>query len=181
MVDEIIENQPEESDLLRSINKPLYQQTWSPSSNHRNIDFRSRDSTVAGLEKIYRHMSQANSNLLNLPYSTSRTVTKGISPPRYRSIIQDQIFPGNSGFAYRRASMPYLSSLGMPSTSTHAFGGFKTNQLEKITEMTANPIPESKQESEINVTSAAPTAASSNDGKGKKTGRKFIVTPIADP
>lgn len=184
LVDEIIECQPEENDILRNISKPLYQQTWSPTSNNRDQRSKDSKSTVADLEKIYRHMSLANPleriSVLNLPYNTSKTVTRGISPPRYRSVIRDQIFPANASAAaaaYRRASMPYLSSLGMPSTSANAFGGFMAGQLEKITEMSVNAA-EDKQRGDLN---AKADNSNPNDGKGKKTSRKFIVTPAADP
>lgn len=182
LVEEIIENQPEENDLLRNINKPLYQQTWSPNSNNRTSDVRSKiDSkpTVADLQKIYRHMSIVNTleqiPALKLPYSTSKTIGKGMSPPKYRSLITDQIFPSSMSAAYRRASMPYLSSLGVPSTSAPTFGGYKASQLEKITEISVNQNEEKKKcDSQGEISGQA-------DGKSKKTGRKFIVTPAADP
>lgn len=191
LADEITEFQACETDridlgvgaeILRNISRSSYQNTWSPMSSRHTIQ-RSKDHrpSIADLEKICMHMAipstQADRWIRPPSYGVNSSIIGKIwSPPKYRS-LQDSVNGPN-----RRASMPYASSLGLSSHGHNlsVFGGFKGGQLEKISEVTKSDGSDQNIEKTDNCGENDRLQQLPNP-KPKRTSRKFIVTPAADP
>lgn len=155
------------AEMLRNVGRPAYQHTWSPMNFHSHLHPNDARVTRDEMENLYLNMAHPlNKNTQFKRHYTmsgtgsSKTVSyRRASPPKYRSLIHDQIFATNP--QQRRSSMtPPIGSAGRFTTRSDdaRLGNIRENN---------------------SITSVADATALSIDRPSSiaSSRRKFIVTP----
>lgn len=163
------------AEILRNIGRSTYQHTWSPMNLHTHLH--PNDARVTRDEMEHMYLNMAHPLNINSKFKrhytmsgtgSSKTVAyRRPSPPKYRSLIHDQIFAANA--QPRRSSLTQYTASPPIGTQGRYTTRSDESRLGNIREI--NSIS-----SIVNETSQAIDRRSSI----ASSRRKFIVTPAPE-
>lgn len=172
------------AEMLRNVGRPAYQHTWSPMNYHHHpyrhhlhpSDAASRV-TRDDVEHLYLNMAHPlNANAQFKRHYTmsgsgsSKTVAyRKASPPKYRSLIHDQIFANHQAHQRR-------SSMSQYNPSAAASIGNGTARLGHIQEIDST----NSSLTGVHNDSTAALAIDRRSSMMAASRRKFIVTPATE-
>lgn len=164
------------AEMLRNVGRPTYQNTWSPMNLHTHLHPNDARVTRDEIENMYLNMahplnisSQFKRHYTMSGTGSSKTVAyRRPSPPKYRSLIHDQIFASNP--QQRRSSMTqYTASppIGPPGRNSNRSDDSRLGNIQEINSITSMADADSL------LSAGQPSSIASSR-------RKFIVTPATD-
>lgn len=162
------------AEMLRNVGRPTYQHTWSPMNFQTHLRPSDARRTRDEMENMYLNMahplnvnSQFKRHYTMSGTGSSKTVAyRRASPPKYRSLIHDQIFATNQ--QTRRSSMTHYTAsppVGAPGRYTTKSDESRLGKIQEINSTTSM---------------ADATSLSNHPSSVTSSRRKFIVTPAAE-
>lgn len=165
------------SELLRSINRKSYQNTWSPSgrSSLAYATTRDRRPSLVELEKIYAHLATSPPTHSDRQRLAAKSfVSQNLSPSTLRSLNEQH-------FTTKKSKGRRASSAVLPTKGNHLEKISEINQTASTSTVFETMRTTSTCQSDDNSSAKSSATVTTTNSKPKKPIRKFIVTPATEP